>query len=502
MGRESMRRSREGQIRCARLTHSCAKRRHPLESPVPLAPEPHARGVMSPARRVALILACLPALMVSGAARLGAAPRTLPDSTVADTWQLPNGLRVTTRHVAGAPSVAMVLAFPFGTEGDPLKREGLATVAGYTFELAATSQNPERSEGAMERIRPQGWNVEVDRRSTRISEAVPQAQFPGALHEMALRLSGVQPTEPVLVEARRIAKDELTRKYWKRMDWALYHQLRALAAGDSTDRVDRYAQGSAVAKATLADVRSALHDRFVPSNAVLSLAGDLSGVDVHRFVLAEFGAIAAGRKLAPAPAKPLHGGARWSAHPDALDLVAALGIFAPPLDDSTHASFVVNSLCAGSFLTQRWGRLPEIPSRFRYSVVDDPELVVFFPPVGQRDADSLRIHDEFGYALAAFAASEITYEKFQELRRSAYWLIGGAMNAQQTTNARTNAGFLLLLAGSAASREFTGGESFWSGYRARFEATNLPDVQKWYAWYRDPTKQAHYFFNPGVAAGR
>jgi len=435
-------------------------------------------------------------------ASLAAEPVQLPDSTLAQSWQLENGLKVTTRHVPGAASVAIALAFPFGNESDPLKREGLATVAAYAFELGAAAPVPERTERAMERLRPQGWNVETDRRFTRISEAVPKAQFPGTLHEVALRLKGVQLSEVTLTEARGLAGPELQQKYFKRMDWALYHQVRALAAGDSADRVDRYAQASAVAKSTLADVRAFLKERYVPANAALSIAGDLSGVDVVRLVQSEFAGIPAGKKLAEPAARPLHSGVRWSNHPAALDLVAALGIFAPPVTDSTHASFLVNMLCAGSFLPSRWGRMPEFPSRFRYSVVDDPEMVVFYPPVDQVDADSLRVHNEYGFALAAFASSEISGEKFQELRQSVYWLLGGALSARQRANARASAPFLMLLAGNGATRELSGGEPFWSEYRKRFEAVNIPDVERWYPLLRDPKRQAHYFFNPGVAAGK
>ena len=149
---------------------------------VPVAPAARAR------RCLALVLAASAAL--AGVARADG-PTPLRDSTVADHWKLANGLTVVTRHIPRALGVAITVAYPTGSDGDPAGRPGLTRLAAEVEMMAPAGDVPERTREEMESLRPLGWSIKVGRRSVQLAEVATREQFPGVLRQMATRMRGV-----------------------------------------------------------------------------------------------------------------------------------------------------------------------------------------------------------------------------------------------------------------------------------------------------------------------
>src|SRR5438093_1542124 len=197
-------------------------------------------------------------LALPRAARAETGPVTLPDSTVCESWLLPNGLGVTTRHVPRTSAVSITVAYRIGNAGDPTGREGLARLLAEAAFTAAAGEIPERTRDEMESLRPLGWNLEVGTRSTLLTEIASPAQLPVALR-------------PGL---RQITRSDL--------------------------------------------------------------------------------------------ASPL----------------GVVGIIAPALTDTAHPEFYLNALVIGSLCKDQWDPpAPPLTTRFKYSALDDPDLVRIYPPV-------------------------------------------------------------------------------------------------------------------------
>src|SRR5207247_1623364 len=143
----------------------------------------------------------------------------------------------------------------------------------------------------MASLRPLGGGVKGTRHQTLLSEAARLDQFPGVLHQTALRMRGVAVTEAKLREAAGFVKGDLAEQYQTRADRELYYAVGDLAAGASEAGIQRTAAGRGLERLGVRDIERALGARYVPGNAVLAILGDLGGLDLHRLIENEFGSI-------------------------------------------------------------------------------------------------------------------------------------------------------------------------------------------------------------------
>lgn len=434
-------------------------------------------------------LGCAAALAFLHLPAAAAEPVTLPDSTVAESWELPNGLRVVTRHIPRTTGVAIVVCYRAGSDDDPPGSEGTASLIAEVAFTSAAGEMPERTREEMRGLRPLGWNLRVSPDHTQFCEIASREQFPGVLREVATRMRGVKVTESGVRAAIATVKRDLARAYSGDVDLLVHNQLHQLATGDGREAARRYASGGGLRGLAARQIQQHIQTLYVPSNAVLSLAGNLSGFDLRRLLEREFGDLPAGARV-PAPARGRFTPGVWSMPQAGLsEPVAALGITAPALGDSSHPSFYLHTLVIGSMCMGRWGP-PQAPltSRFEYSLLEDPDLVRFYPPTSSDPADTNSIAIPLWIVIGQLPDGLVEPETHGRLDQAISWLLGGPMMGDLVDRMRSEPGTLYLLAGAMALREMRGGEPFWAEYRRRFAEAKDTAVEQWRSYLVSPDR--------------
>src|SRR5258705_3024166 len=248
--------------------------------------------------------------------------------------------------------------------------------------MGAAGDVPERPRAEMASLRPLGWESRPGSRLVRFTEIATVAQLPGVLQQLAARLAGVSVTDGALKQAlAQVRRDAGVRLFGDPAD-VLYWRVSAQAQGLTDEQIVRHAGMPGLSRLTPKDVIARLHDWYQPGNASLAVAGDLSSLDVHKVIGALFGKLPGGPALPDTVEVRLHASKRtvqWK------DLSAPVGVVAtsgPALTDSLHAGFFLGMLFTGAGFNTSWGApTPPLAARFQYSLLDDPELVRFYPPV-------------------------------------------------------------------------------------------------------------------------
>ena len=410
-------------------------------------------------------------------------PVALPDSTVSDRWVLGNGLRVVTRHIPRARAVAIVVCYRTGSSLDPPGREGLASVLAEVAFTGAAGEVPERTREEMTSLRPMGWNLKVTPTFTQLSEIASHEQFPGVLHQVALRARGVTVTQNILRSAVATVKRNLTDDY-SDLNRALYYQVRGLAAGATHATLLRGASGKGIQDLTAKEIQQQLQKLYAPANAILGVAGNLTGYDARRLIEREFGGLPGGTPRPDPRPTVFAPGSYTLSHPGLTSATGALGVIGPAIDDSLHPSFCLHALLFGSFCRRQWGPpSPPLSSRFAFSVLDDPGLVRFYPPVSPDPHDSTQVAEEFLYTLNEFPLGAIEKESYDEAFENLEWLLGGSLSTGLLKRMRNDPGALYTLCSGMAARETWGEETFWAQYRRRFEEAAEDDLNRWRSYF-------------------
>jgi hypothetical protein len=451
----------------------------------------------SPARRAALLLGLALAIAPLPAA---GAPKTLPDSTTFESWQLANGIRVVTLNIPRCPSVAITVGYPVGTDGDPAGRRGWAQLMAEVQMMAAAGDVPERTPDEMESLRPLGWSIKVGRRATQLSEVASIAQFPGALRQVATRMRGVTVDDAALKSAVATVRRDLGEHLFGTVDYSLYYQVRELAGGGDPNSALAVSQAKGLDGVTARDLEQSVHATFAPGSAVLALAGDLSGLNVHALVENQFGPLPAGappanRAADPAPAafRPAF---RSLARADVDQPVGVVAVQAPALTDTLHPRFFLAVLLMAEHCQQSWNISRLVRSRFRYSILDEPDLVRFYPQTAPDSTDAHALATELRLTLGGLLEMTVVRSEYDELRYNVLWLLGGPMPRHVLAQVRTDGPSLNNLCNNLAARELTGGEAFWTRYRQRFLNMSDPGLARWARFVCLPEHQVGLLFTP------
>ena len=426
-----------------------------------------------------------------------ARPDTLADSTWTDRWTLKNGLEVTVRHIPRGNSVAVIVAYRVGRDQDPPGRDGMADLLAEVLLSAPAGTIPERSREEMADLRPRGWNVQVTPRFSLISELVPPERFPGLLSQVATRMRGVTVTDTLMARSRQVVTRALGERYLGSPELTLIQQVRDLAAGVSDELLIARAAGRAIQKVTAQEAGDRLRRLYVPTNAVLALAGNLDGVDLHRLVSRLFEDIPGGTALREPPPVPLKAGGRTITRQDIDQPLGIVGIIAPALDDSLHPNFYLNALFISRFCEERWGAaVPPLSGRFRYPILADPAMVQLFPPVRPDETDADQLGIEVQDAIEALANSIADPDIFEEIRVNHAWILGGPMTPSLRARIREHAGTLHTLASTLAVRALWGSEEFWARYRARFLDPRVTGGERWVDFFEAPDRIVRLLLTP------
>ena len=451
----------------------------------------------TPVRRAALLLGLALATAVHPTPAT-ASPKTLPDSTSIESWQLANGLKVVTHNIPRCPAVAITVAYPVGTDGDPAGRRGMAQLMAEVQMMAPAGDVPERTRQELESLRALGWSLKVSRRSTQLSEVATIAQFPGALRQVATRMRGVSVDDAALKSAIATVRRDLGEHLFGSVDNALYYQVREVAGGGDPNAALALAAARGLDGVTAQELEQRVHASFVPAGAVLALAGGLSGINVHALVESQFGSLPAGAgpRAADPPGPVFQPAFRSLARAEVDHPVGVLAVAAPALTDSGHPRFFLSLLLMAEHCHQSWNISPLIKTRFRYSILDEPDLVRFYP---ETDPDSLQataLASQLRFTLGELLGMTVMQNEYDELRYNVLWLLGGPMPRHVLSQVRSDGAALNNLCNGLASRELTGGEAFWTRYRQRFVEKRNPGLVEWARWVCLPEHQAGLLFTP------
>jgi hypothetical protein len=416
-----------------------------------------------------------------------AGAETLIDSTSVERWKLANGLQISVRHVPRCPAVAIVVAYRIGRDHDPRGREGLADLACELLVTAAAGTVPERTREQIDLIRPMGWNLQVSPRFTLISEVTPVSKFPAVLGEVATRMRGVTVTDSILARAVRSVSADQARKYLGEVDLTLYNRVRQVALGVTDEEMLRRVSGKALQGVKAAEIRDRLGKLYVPANAVVAIAGNLEDVDLHALVKRLFEDIPGGAVVADPPPVRLAAAGHVIHRAGLPQPIGIVGVIAPAITDSLSPDFYLNALLIGRYCEDKWGPGPQtVPARFRYSLLADPQLVQFFPPIGPREGDADQLGMVFQDQIEKLAISVMPPNVFDEVRQRHLWILGGAMPPEVMQSMRKNPATLATLANTLAMRALWGSDRFWERYRRRFMSQSAAEGSEWTDYFESP----------------
>jgi len=413
-------------------------------------------------------------LVLAGILFAAAPPRaraeTLPDSTVRASWRLENGLLVRTLHVPGAAAVAITLAVRAGSGYEPAGLEGLSELLAEVQFTAPAGDLPERTRAEMSSLRPLGWETRPGSRLMRFTEIASRQQFPGVLQQVARRLAGVSPRDADVQRALADVRRDIGRRLFGEPADVLYWRAAAMARGLDDAAIVRLASLEGVAKLGAKGVTPWLKRWYHAGNASLGIAGDLSGVDVRALVNSLFAPLPGGTANPDTVQVRLRGGQRsvpWKDLEAPIGVVAAAG---PALTDSLHPGFYLGMLITGPALAHSWGAPKEpLRSRFQYSILDEPELVRFYPPVPPEDREPAHLAGTLNSGLDAIAAQSVTGPMLDRMRRTVRWLLGAELPADVSARLKKEAGGLGTISTGLATRALWMGDEFWGDYLARFD---------------------------------
>jgi peptidase M16-like protein len=426
-----------------------------------------------------------------------ARPDTLADSTWTVRWTLKNGLDVTARHIPDGNAVAVIAAYRVGRDHDPPEQGGLASLLAEVLLTAPAGDIPERSREEMSELRPRGWNVQVAARFSLVSELSSPDRFPGMLRQMATRMRGVTVTDTLIARSLRVVTRELGDRYFGSPELTLMNQVRDLAAGMSDEAIMRRAAGRGIQRVTAQEAADRLRRLYVPANAVLAVAGNLEGVDLHQLVGDLFEDIPGGTKLREPPPVPLKAATRTLLRPGLDEPFGVVGVLAPALTDSLHPNFYLNALFIGHFCEKRWGTPPRpLPGRFRYPVLADPTIVQIFPPVPPNETDADQLGVVLQDAIETMAVMVIDPTIFDDLRVTNVWTLGGPMTPTFRHRIQQNSGLLHSLASTLAMRALWGDEAFWARYRRRFMDPGVQGGDRWVEHFESPDHLVRLLLTP------
>lgn len=451
------------------------------------------------ARFVRPLLACAVLLVSAGPA---AAARDVGDGTTLDTWTLANGLKVVVHDVPGADAVALVVAYPFGRDDDPAGQEGFTALVAEVAFTAAAGEVPARTHEELDSQRPVGWNVQVERRRTEFAELATPQQFPGVLAQAADRMKGVKVTDADVERARAALIARRAGTIGADPAAEMTVELGQRAAGWDHAAMQRWMTGAGLGGLRARDIAPWIESACVPSRAVLSLTGDFGAMNLHAFVENEFAAIPAGRPRPIAPPPTLQAGsAEVIPHPGLDRPLGGAGLLAPALTDTLHPSFYLMALVLGSQANGMWND-PAFAeqSRFRYSLLDDPDVVRFYPPSTSEVFSPQQMSILMGSLVTGYSKMSVEMAQVMRIHDAVVWLLGGPMVKPLAERVRTDHALLYRVCSADATRELWGGEAFWSEYRRRFDPT-AGGGGAWGPYLEDPAKRFLLLYAP-VTAGR
>lgn len=238
---------------------------------------------------------------------LGAAYASLPGPKAPDRltvpleyYALPNGLRVVLAPDRAIPTVTVGTYYHIGFRIEPKQRTGFA----HLFEHLMFQETPNLAKGEADRVI--AGNGGVGNGSTRFDytnyyEVVPSNVLAAALFVEADRMRGLAISPASMQNQKDVVKNEVRVNVLNR-PYGGFPWLGLPQAANTNwfNAHNFYGDLNEIDSATIEDVRAFYDTYYVPSNAVLVVAGDFDSSAAKAMIDEQFGALA--RK--PKPPRP------------------------------------------------------------------------------------------------------------------------------------------------------------------------------------------------------
>jgi hypothetical protein len=452
---------------------------------------------VNPRRLGCLVAAWLCLLPLVSRAADVAPPTLLADSTTVERWTLDNGLLVTTRHIPGAKTVAMVLGYRVGSDLDPVGQEGLAQLMAELVMMAPAGSVPGRTADELNRLRPEGWDLQAGPHFTTMTEIAAPGQVAGVLSQLAARLRGVTVTQPVLKTSIESVRGDLAQRFFGPPAQSLYYQVRELGLHTDDQITLRKANAKGIERITVKQAQDRLQKLYVPANAVLSIVGDLDGAQLHALIQSQFGDIRGGTPGPTPTESPLHPYARVIKRTDVSAPIGVIAVISPPVTDPNHHVFYLGVTLLGGLAKDVWKPNAALPTRFRYSLFSDPDLALYFPETEARDQDTDGMGVRFSQIISRLRGSLVGDDVYKRLAESLRWQLGGPLSRTLRDRALNESSVLGTLASTMAARSLWLGETFWQGYLGRLDAEPSGSFDRISGYVEAREHQVRLLFHPG-----
>jgi len=207
------------------------------------------------------------------------APTAVPGAPRITTWQLANGLQVAHVETHRAPVVAVELWYRAGSVDEPAGKHGVAKLLEMLMFQGSTHVRPRDHAGYVEAV---GGVARADtlEDAAGYHDLVPSAYFELAVRLEADRMRGLvwRQREVDGVRGRLAANlPQVTADPSKQAVWRL-HELLYGGHGYAREAIDDRLDLDAI---TLADVKKFYDTYYVPNNALLVVAGDVTEAQVR-----------------------------------------------------------------------------------------------------------------------------------------------------------------------------------------------------------------------------
>jgi predicted Zn-dependent peptidase len=276
-----------------------------------------------------------------------------------ETFTLPNGLRFLVHEDHSTPLVAVNVWYDVGSANEPEGRSGFA----HLFEHMLFQETENLEKGAIMELIPAAggeFNGTTNTDRTNYYEILPSNRLNLAFFLHAEQMAKLRVTDENFDREREVVKEE--RRMW------IENQPYAMALGETLDTLMQdwkpykhsvIGSMADLDAATTGDVRNFYREYYVPNNATIAVAGDVTVAEVRKLAEEYFGSIPRGPEIAPLPPPtptPRTDGERRRTMEDRLATLplVALGYNIPPHE---HEDTYALQLLASIFSTGESSRL-------------------------------------------------------------------------------------------------------------------------------------------------
>lgn len=275
---------------------------------------------------------------------MGANAAAAPEAG-SEQFVLENGLTVLLRPIRGSTGIALNVLYSIGSDHDPVGRSGLTHMVEHLYVTAAAGQAKARTAEDFAGRYALGANAQTGHRYTVFATVFPKNELDAELKDAAARMGDL-----------RIAPKDLERERSRILEEVgnMFGAIPMLGALNNARELVRPTPGGGRAGGSpehlralmLADVLTYWQRYYKPTNAILSVAGDIDPVSLRKSIEATFAGISPGERMPPAhvPEKAKFGAQREltvdSLEPDARP-VACLAYAAPQPRSDLYAPFLV-----------------------------------------------------------------------------------------------------------------------------------------------------------------